>query len=232
MRTRTVILEAFEDISTGLVGLGLQDLRNRDDNNAAHAGLLIAHDLIEHVNGTHNIGSIDDELEALGGIWWVRGQWDDLNRDGVGSAYTVHENIASDITRMFRDFFYGSHVNTTPPRTKACDADDDFKEIIECAMRDILDEIDEDDKGLAIRKRKEYLRVCVPRMRIGYRKCRDRFKGYSKPMANTLFWEIAEAVDPYAKHCEFEGQQFELVYGIDRNGRAFARCEEKYQEDY
>lgn len=225
MRTRFVILEAFRDQSTGELGLGLLDLKRNGNNNSASEGLLIAHDLIEHVNGIEQIGGIDDELEALGGIWWVRGQWGDLRRDGRGSMHSVHENIAADITRMFRDFFYGEHVDTTPPRTIACEADDDFKLIVEAAVREMYDEINDEDEAEVVRKAAEYTRVCLPRMRIGYRKARARFKGHRPPMANSLFWEITEAVDPYCKHVEFEGQQFRLVYGI-KDGHSFAQCEE------
>ena len=59
---------------------------------------------------------------------------------------------------------------------------------------------------------------------------RRRFEGKlktSRYYANSLFWEIAEAVEPFAKHCEFEGQRYRLSYG---NGEA--HCIEVYDEDW
>lgn len=230
-RRQVAELVAFEDQNFGGVGLGLADMPRNDDTNAATDGLLIAHDLLEHVNGARAIGTIEDELEALGAIWFVRGQFHELRRDNVGSAYTVHQNIASDVVRMFRDWFYGAHLDTKAPRTRPCDADADFLEVIACAERDMRRELDSDeDPREVVRRLREYRRVILPRMRIGYRKAARRFKGDAYA-ANRLFWEVAEAVGRVFKGGElFEGQRFELVYGID-DGRAFARCDESYGDE-
>lgn len=64
-------------------------------------GVLIAHDLLEHQNGLSEIGTVWDELEALGGIWQVRGRTGDMF---VRNIHTPQVNIASDITRMFPDW--------------------------------------------------------------------------------------------------------------------------------
>jgi hypothetical protein len=135
MKAQRVILTVAEDHELGGYGL-LIDGMHGDDINPAQSGLLVAHDLLEHVNGTAHIGTIDDELEALGGIWFVRGQHADLTRDGSGSMYTPEENIASDIVRMFRDFWNGAYVDTTAPRTKPCDADEAFRTILRHAAED------------------------------------------------------------------------------------------------
>lgn len=230
MKTRT-ILTAKRDDEFGGIGLCIPGTNPTVTFNPAQDGLTVAHDLIEHVNGPREIGTIDDELEALGAVWFVRGQFSDLNRDGRGSAYTAHENIASDITRMFRDFFYGSYVSLSVPRTRACEADDDFREIIECAVKEARSELNDDEIPEEVaHKQRMYMAVCLPRMRIGYRKAKRKYKHGRD--ANRLFWEIADAVDPYAKRCEFEGQQFELIYGFDAVGGIYARCSEYYREDY
>lgn len=231
---RTVILEAFTDEEFGNLGLRIVDAPR--GANAATDGLLLAHDLIEHVNGLREIGSIDDELEALGAIWYVRGQHDDLRRDNVGSMYSVHENIASDVVRMFSDFFYGAHVTLNAPRTVACDADEDFREIIRCALKSTRAEVGDPDKSddEIIAQEKAYIAVCLPRMRIGYRKARRKYegRGRSRYAANNLFWEISDAVEPHAKHAS-EGQRYRLTYGFESNGNARAYCEESYEDsDY
>lgn len=234
MRTKIITLEAFEDENFGLIGLGVKGMPRGENTNVATTGLLIAHDLLEHQNGIELMGTIDDELEALGGIWFVRGQWGDLNRDGTGAYYTIHENIGSDISRMFRDFFYGAPVNTSPLRTRPCDEDADFEEIIRCAVKDMPGEVEEDvkDEAELAEKVRLYTAICLPRMRIGFRKAQRKWRQYRPVLANTLFWEIAGAVDPCCKHAEVEGQEFELRFGIDKDGRAWAKCYEKGMEDY
>lgn len=222
MAMKEIRLRVIRDENTGEVGLALADMRITHETNAATEGLLIAHDVVEHVNGADAIGSIDDELEALGAIWYVRGQYSDLRRDGVGSAYTVHENIAADITRMFADFFHGAHVDLSPMRTHPTDADDDFREIINLALADMRNEVRDagtPEQELAEREA-EYIAVCLPRMRRGYRKARNKYDRYGRFAANSLFWAIAGAVDRALKHHElFEGQEFTLHYDV-REGTA------------
>src|SRR5262245_30758159 len=135
MRAQTYKLETFRDDSTGFLGFATPGMP-RDETTNAGAGLQIAHDLLEHVNGQDQIGGITDELEALGAIWLWRGQFGVLRKDGAGSAYTVHENIAADITRMFADHVRGDqYVDYSPLRTRAGDQEFDFQQIMEDARR-------------------------------------------------------------------------------------------------
>jgi hypothetical protein len=228
-RTKSIILDAFEDAETGEVGLGLPGMSRKEGANAATNGTLIAHDLLEHINGPREIGTIDDELEALGALWFVRGQFGILRHDNLGSRYSVNENIASDIVRMYRDYFYGAYVNMSRVRTMPCDHDLDFADILEHARVDIPQELDTGEK-VDTRDIGAYLKVCLSRMRIGYRKAARKYKGEAH-FINTLFWAVSDAVDPCTKHCE-EGMQFELVYGTGQDGRPFARCDEYYPEEY
>lgn len=233
MRPRTVILEAFEDDSTGSVGLGALGMPRDESTNAGWNGATIAHDLIEHVNGVAHIGGIADELEAVGALWFTRGQFGDLSRDGSGSFHTPHENVASDLTSMFRDFFVnGASLSLNAPRTCRVEHDEDLRDILRIAMTDIPREVefDADDTPELRRRMAEYERVCLPLMRIGYRKAKRRYG--SGIEANTLFWLIAEAVQPYLQHQRLDvGMRYELAYG-HRDGSAFARCFEHYDEDY
>lgn len=227
MTLRSVILEAFRDEMTGDVGLGLADMRRDETTNAAvgsEGGVMIAHDLIEHVNGAGLIGTIDDELEALGAIWFVRGQFEDLNRYR-DSIYSAHENISSDVARMFRDFVEGGqYVDLSPPRTRACEADDDLNEILEDATRSWHEDMYETEKGRAAWP--QYRAACLARMRIGYRKARAKYK--SAREANNLFWAIADAVNPCTRNA-YEGARCELRYGFE-GGNAVAYCEPQYDE--
>jgi hypothetical protein len=232
---KTVTLIAFRDEMTGELGLGVKGIDTTDEAlNSATEGLVIAHDLLEHVNGLEAIGSIDDELEALGGIWFVRGQNGELRRDHIGSAWTIHENIAGDLQRMFRDYFYGAPVDTTPRRTRPIDCDEELREIIfaaEHGRMNCLSEIDDEDRTEAQKLIKPYLAAALARMRTGYRKASRRFHG-SALTAYDLFWAIAEAVQPYCKHVEYEGQRFTLTYGLRAStGVPYAFCDEDYGDD-
>lgn len=227
-RMKTVILEAFRDESTGELGLGVVGMPRDQNTNAANDGVLIAHDLIEHVNGPEKIGSIDDELEALGAIWYVRGQYGELRRDGVGSRYTVEENIASDVVRMFRDHISGNqHVSYAPLRTRPVTHDYDLRCILEYADSNWPDEFDESEREEARARWPGYRAVCLHRMRMGYRKARRKWEKRGRYAAHAQFWAIAEAVDRAAKRPEFEGMRYKLSFG---NGEAY--CEEDYGEDY
>lgn len=227
-RMKTVILEAFRDESTGELGLGVLGMPRDQNTNAANDGVLIAHDLIEHVNGPEQIGSIDDELEALGAVWYVRGQYGELRRDGIGSRYTVEENIASDVIRMFSDHVRGGqHVSYAPLRTRPVTHDYDLRCILAYADAAYLSEFNEDEHEEARARWPGYRAVCLHRMRMGYRKARRKWEKRGCYAANAQFWAIAEAVDHAAKHPEFEGMRYKLRYGNER-----AYCEEDYEEDY
>jgi hypothetical protein len=232
MKTQRIKLKCIEDNTTGIIGLILADMPQNDDTNAANEGLLIAHDILEHQNGAKRIGTIDDELEALGGLWYVRGQHGELSRDGRGSMYSVHESVAFDLSRMFRDHFYGHHVSKAP-RTRKCEADEDFKEIINCTLEQIPGELDSEELGnpkLSI-LRDEYLKACLARLRIGYRKAFKKYEKHGRFFANDLFWVIVQQVNMYCKNAEYPGQEYMLEFGADKHGNAWARCDEFYDFD-
>lgn len=226
---RRVILEAFRDEQTGEIGLGIVTVRARHpEMNAATEGLLIAHDLIEHVNGPEAIGTIDDELEALGAIWYVRGQHGELRRDRVGSASSIEENIASDVVRMYRDIIAGgaeSRFELGSLRGRECEVEQTLQDILGYAERDYLSEIDDDQKREARKRWPGFRWWALVRMRAGYRKARRRWEARGRFAANTQFWAIVEAVEPYTKHSD-EGQRYVLKYGDGE-----AQCTEAYDEN-
>jgi len=223
---KTVILVSGKDDETGTLGLMIKGTQFNQNMFAASEGSLIAHDLIEHQNGSDQIGSIDDELEALGGIWYVRGQHGELQRNGY-SNYTPEQNIAYDITRMFRDYFYGQYVNMNFNKGKNPVTDDEsLKEIISQAkfQESEFDQDNDDLDGIEI-KFKEFLKIALQRMRIGYSKARRKYERKGRFVANNIFWNISDAVQKYCKP-EYEGIEFKLSYNKD-----IARVEE-IMEDY
>lgn len=226
---KTVKLRAFRDESTGELGLGLVGMSsNYGEVNSATEGLLIAHDVIEHVNGVERIGSIADELEALGAIWYVRGQHGELNRDGAGSHYTIAENIASDITRMYRDWFYtGCPQMPYQARTRASRlSEQNILDTLSAAENTWIGEFDEDDKLEARKRWPDYRNECLVRMRVGFTKARRKWERKGRYAANSQFWAIAEACSDTIKQSElFEGAEYTLRYG---NGEATLTSNDDY----
>lgn len=227
LRYIKVTLEAAIDQEMGVLGLFVKGSSSQENTNSANEGELIAHDLIEHVNGIKNIGGIDDELEALGAIWYVRGQHGQLRRDNRGSFYTIEENISSDITRMFRDYVMGQYVNTNYSKGKRPVYDDNnLKEIIECAKNSKWRAEFNDEDQVSQTQFDTFLKISLRRMRVGYSKARRKYEKHSQFCANNIFWNIVDALKPYCKP-EYEGQQFTLRYNATS-----AHCEEYFEAEY
>lgn len=227
-----LILVAQTDADTGLLGLVIEGMRGAmGEVNSATEGLLIAHDVIEHVNGIDRIGSIDDELEALGAIWYVRGRHGELNRNGSGSVYSLEENVASDVTRMYRDHICGdAYINYNVGRMpRKVEDDNALHDILSAAHRTYLGEFDDSDGSRYLAKASwdKYSMLALARMRVGYRKARQRWERHGRHAANNAFWAIAEAVEYAAKHPEFEGMRYVLRYN---SATGDASCTEQYEE--
>jgi hypothetical protein len=233
----SVRLQCVKDLAIGELGLIVKGTVLYDFPMATYAGFGIAHDLIEHQNGVHNIKSIGDELEAIGGIWHARGQWGDIRRDSYGGYYSPEESISQDvytlaalyITRV-KSFNWPQH-KTRPHRW-----DDSFYSILEIAKPKILEQIESGDlksyrietelmRERYISRMNTFFNDAIHYMRTGVRKAEKRFG--EGPKANTLFWNIAEAVEPFAKHCEYEGQEYILTYNWNE-----AKCREVYESGY
>lgn len=189
--------------------------------------LLIAHDLLEHPNGLKNIGTIHDELMALGGIYFIRGYDGRLRRDRIGSVYSFEENISSDIVRMFGELTFVDFKPYTK-RTMSTVPDEKFKEVISLTRGELVKEYDKDifksvhDRGT---NTNIYLKSALAYMRLGYRKTARRFNN-DACYANNLFWEITDKLAPYFKYVDYEGQQLKL--SVDGN-KVYV---DEYYEDY
>ena len=226
MKAQTIILEVIECGMTGEIGLAPQGANvGADDYMADVDGLLIAHDLLEHVNGAEHIGGIGDELEALGAIWYGRGQCGDLTRNNYGSMYSPEENIGSDVARMAREFSYKGFERAVPDNQET-GADDTLRYIvargIHGACKELAYENDCEDIGTSFR---EYARDSLAFMQAGYLKAEAKYG--SSGALNNLFWNVRDAVKPYAEHAEMVGQQYELTITDD----GLAHCSEHYEFD-
>lgn len=223
MTKQTFKLIARTDQETGELGYMVEGTPVINYPMVANEGLLIAHDILEHVNGLESIGSIDDELEALAGVWFVRGQHG-MIRKGPQN-HRPEEHLSSDILNMARIYNYGVEFKTDVPETTDHEMDDVFKEIINLAKDDIADEIEDDE--LNQDRVDFYLDACLHYMRQGWDKIAAKFE-YQCTCVTTLFWEIADTLDPYMNP-DFEGQELELTFDIEHLN---VSVEEIKLEDY
>lgn len=231
---KAIRLIAASDEYDSTPGLIIKGTPSFDELMTDRTGLLTAHDLLEHQNGMAPMGTVWDELEALGGIWYIRGQHGDMMTDRP-NYHSPAVNVASDVTRMFSEYSCdpdngpgGLGVGSRPH-----DYDDDFREIVEIARRDIPREHndmgngspDEDSNGWSPELHAlfdEYLTLALHRIRSGYRKAERRFTrdGGGDWNGNNLFRAVRDAVKSVVSHIDFEGQEFILRYG---NGEATCR---------
>lgn len=201
------------DEAVGELGLVLRDLPYTDMPMVAMTGLQIAHDIVEHMNGTRFIGGIGDELEALGAVWFVRGITGELRRDGGGLMHSVEVHLASDVSRMAVDYVNGVGLERYVPRTRACSEDCVFKDILSIAEQSTRVELEHMED--TVKFPRDYFRAALHYMRAGYRKACRKYKRTEH--ANQLFWNISNAVDGYIKSygIQAEGQQCVLkVQGL------------------
>jgi hypothetical protein len=202
-------LEVREDNDSGLVGLVPKAMRKQNTPDAGE-GYQLAHDIVEHVNGLAAIGGIEDELEALGAIWLVRGQYHDLRRPDR-SIYSPEKNIASDVSNLF-SYWGGRKLKFS--NTHEHWADESFECILEEALPDIRDTWDWETKDLDY-----WNKAALRLMRSGARKLARRFRHIShrdpEYAANTLFYNIRDEVAKVAKYAG-EFQTFDLkICGTD-----------------
>jgi hypothetical protein len=219
---RTVYLVAREDEFDRAPGLQLRDMPQSDGAMSDRDGTLTAHDVLEHVNGAEHIGSIDDELEALGAAWYTRGQHGGFDKRRA-SYFPPAYHLASDLSRMGREFHDGADVDVEAiPRTRACDADADIDDVIARARDMLRDELrgeEQDSDRLEL-----YWRAARARMRIGYRKAARKYRGCDEWR---LFWTVADAVADALRGDIFDGAEF--VLRIDARA-CRATCEPIYPE--
>lgn len=230
---RYVRLVAMCDEYDTTPGLVLKGTRPYDGMMADRNGLMVAHDLLEHQNGVAAIGTVADELEALGGVWHTRGRWGDLMQSG-GSSYSPDANVASDITRMFGEWLGENEPVRRAPGSRPHYYDDDFREIVQIARRDIPREYtdmgrgepDEDENGWGPDLHaafETYLEMALHRLRVGFRKAERRFGRNGRFYSNSLFRAVKDACASMKP--DYEGQEFILAYG---NGQA--TCREVWEE--
>ena len=221
---RYLRLKCIEDKCTGELGLNLLDngMPNDGSEPIVGNGKIIAHDITEHQQGLRNIGSLDDEIIALGGVIYVRGVMGVLGN----GFHSPEESISADITRMYpyyENSRMGRQTFTVPKHSQAYVKDsyemDMAIESCHISRKDIPSENDD----CSMQCLPEYLEKSGQLMSYGIYLAHRRFGSSNK--AYSTFSRIEEAVNK--AYPEYEGQEFILGYSADK-----ATIREVYEEYY
>jgi hypothetical protein len=204
---------------TGEMGFVFKKLLNKNhgDITADTSGLLLAHDLIEHQNGLDSIGSVWDELEALGAVWFTRGECGQL-----GNGYfSPQQALASDLLNLSRFVNFKRIADKLKGYKKLrfnSYIKDDLLSVISELKKDSIEseiEVELTDKDF-----QTYKAYCLHHMIIGYRKANKRFN--NNDIANHLFIEIKSKISKVLKfHDLYEGSEYSLSY--DKSGNVYVK---------
>lgn len=220
--------QAVEDEDYGSLGLKFVNPKKMCNGKfTIQNGLLLAHDCIEHQQGHQKIGSIGDEMVALGGICFTRGQWGSLRRSGM-EYYSPVDSISMDITGEMARLYMeqGVPFRQKLVRSRCEDPSGIVDDVIECARQSWNKRYD-GDKPIRQERIDSYLEACRVYMLHGSKLADRRF---DRPhIAHDLFWAIEDATDKIITNLEYEGQLFSLSYDFNMNVRF---NEVREHEDY
>lgn len=224
---KSLMLNVRDCEMTGEIGLLPENVRSCEDLDIMpfRDGRGAAHDVMEHLLIGLPIGGLEAELQALGAMWYLRGQHDDLNRYSRFGYQSPYGSLSNDLNSFWERFDCTLYWT---PKTRAGDFEDDIDEIIELAEESCTrehcqeDMLEEHDAYKA-----QFLNGVRHFMRRGISKMRKKFPDAMD--GNTLFWNIAEAIDGIIEQIEHTGQQFRLEYNMTTGE---ASCEAYYEEEY
>lgn len=183
----------------GLWSMPDHPMRAWGDDQEWMNGRLLAHDVVEHVNGYRNIGTVEDELQALGASWYTRGRWGDDITDG-GIISDITNNLSYITHRILED-------SGVRPDTYEVD---EFQYITTEAKYQMFNHY-EHIEGKYRKNTKKSLKKVLGWLVMGQRKAHKKYGRYGRFQANNLFNHIREAIDETTGYPYY---QYELHYCI------------------
>jgi hypothetical protein len=205
--TKEFTLVVRQDDATGESGWVIDELTDiHDQPSVARDGYLIAHDLIEHVNGVDEIGGIGEELQAMGGVWNTRGRHCDIRRGKYANRISPQENLSSDFIQMLLRYLWGEEMGCETPELQESGYEEDFNEIWQYAKENLHHEIDQDDYDEE--KIEEFHKAAESFFHLGIIKHEKLYGDGQK--SNRLFYELVYALEGKLEH-EPEGYENILI---------------------
>lgn len=214
-------LLARHDEETGDIGFVVEGLYGAGSAN--RDGVQFAHDILEHQNGIRAIGSMWDELEAIGAIWHVRGRWGDMCSD-YGSSENAYHHLGAELSFRFQEWEEDEWIpiKNRVAFTRPCDDEKDIVACLEQGRKMILADKDSymlgSNMDTFLAHMDRYMKLAHERMRIGLRKAIRRHG--PGPAAYDQFVAIRDAVREAVPSLDYPGQRFTLSYG---DGQAYIR---------
>ena len=153
-------------------------------------GRTVAHDVLEHMPNSTNRNSSEDELVAMGAVYYIRGE--------TGLLYSpyrdITETIASDIYFILSDSANnGERIRSPGFKYKLSDysVDDTFKQATREGIKSFKENY-EDDIDILDENTYTYI---LNWMRIGYRQAINRYKNTDQGTIGYIFNQIQREVD-------------------------------------
>lgn len=172
------------------LGMGLALADSRTFLTPSDDGANLAHDLLEHQNGTRAIGTTHDELVALGAFWFVRGQFRQFNSGDQHSAAKILQGW-SDAVRTQVEVTLASGMRARPAKWR--DVVGDERELpgeFETPLQAVCEHTAKSSAcfGPILRARMPDI---LHYLRLGARLASERYA--SADAANKMFWDITTA---------------------------------------
>lgn len=157
------------------------------------SGMALAHDLLEHQNGFARIGTLEDEIEAIGAILFVRGAYGCVDRSG---GHCIYAGCKGELENLIE------YRDPRPMRGPVpLNGDEEVTELLAQASSSIGDD--------------DFLVLSRPWLLRGYAKAQRRFKD-EQIAVNELFFQIKQSVDDLLRdHEPQEGDQIRLGWSLD-----------------
>lgn len=220
------------DEATGTVGLlhagGMPDVVD-GESTAAYIGGLVAHDIVEHCNGVENIGSVEDEVLALGAVWFTR-----VDTGHYHGYQSPKKWLSYDCGRMLELSWFGDDVLYIGPNVSTgCDSTD--SELLRVAVegaRSWLGELEHHDgDGPTWVDVLWHTRKLYRGLKAGYKAASERWGDCYKALA---MWQAVEAAaDPVLKQYAddaYVGLPVTLEYSTENGTANMYANEEAYYE--
>lgn len=203
-------------------GLTIDPNIDEGDYYPANTGALLAHDLIEHRHGIDSIGSIEDELQAIGAGWITRGQWGDYIR-GRNNSICPYVMAASDVLNLFELCVnVGEYIKTIPSIKEVEGLEnhlwhEDMNLILAEFRGQVKKEYPDASKDTIDQFSNAALYYMLQGVDSLVAELGDRFRG------NNIFWCIAQEYDSLLKTDGLsEGIEYRIEYG-EKEGESFCK---------
>lgn len=200
----------FTAKDAGFFGVGLSVVGARKWLDASRDGALLAHDLLEHVNGIEAIGTVHDELTALGAYWYVRGQHGQVN--GEDRTIDPIEPLSREVARQIGLCTpYGARFSKAAVWRAVSDAEREAPgpwDQALCRVANSAPGFSPVSKAFVTQRADDALHYMRRGARLASEKYGDAFG------VNRLFWKISHALQPHANGASM-GEEFEMAYSLE-----------------